>query len=139
MHHPTDRITHTTAFVTPVVEHWLEREIAQWVHSMIQERSHHERTLLPRSELHLAPINVLSASLNKKHKCPSLPSGLTRVCMHYRFHLTAVISLTRRARAIRPVNTAACDPVKTHFSVVPGHKESYFNKYPTPLCAADAS
>ena len=25
MHHPTDRIT-------PVVEHWLEREIAQWVH-----------------------------------------------------------------------------------------------------------
>ena len=31
MHNPTDRITHTTAFVTPVVEHWLEREIAQWV------------------------------------------------------------------------------------------------------------
>ena len=25
MHHPTNRITHTTAFVTPVVEHWLER------------------------------------------------------------------------------------------------------------------
>ena len=24
-------IPHTTAFVTPVVEHWLEREIAQWV------------------------------------------------------------------------------------------------------------
>ena len=28
MHHPTDRMTHTTAFVTPVVEYWLEREIA---------------------------------------------------------------------------------------------------------------
>ena len=27
-----NRIPHTTAFVTPVVEHWLEREIAQWVH-----------------------------------------------------------------------------------------------------------
>ena len=25
MHHPTDRIAHTTAFVTPVMEHWLER------------------------------------------------------------------------------------------------------------------
>ena len=25
------RITHTTTFVTQVVEHWLEREIAQWV------------------------------------------------------------------------------------------------------------
>ena len=32
LHHPTDRIAHTTAFVTPVVENWLEREIAQWVH-----------------------------------------------------------------------------------------------------------
>ena len=30
MHHPTDRITHTTAFATPLVEHWLEREIGQW-------------------------------------------------------------------------------------------------------------
>ena len=27
MHHPIDRIAHTTAFVTPVVEHWLEREL----------------------------------------------------------------------------------------------------------------
>ena len=29
MHHPM-------AFVTPIVEHWLEREIAQWVHPMIE-------------------------------------------------------------------------------------------------------
>ena len=27
MHHPTDRMTHTTDFVTPVVEHWLERDL----------------------------------------------------------------------------------------------------------------
>ena len=45
MHHPTDRITHTTVFVTPVVEHWLEREIAQWVH---HEGSTH-RTMSERS------------------------------------------------------------------------------------------
>ena len=32
MHHPTDRIAHTMAFVTPVVEHWLGQGIAQWVH-----------------------------------------------------------------------------------------------------------
>ena len=52
MHHPTDRIAHTTAFVTPVVEHWVEREIAQWVHPMkdrSDDPSHHERTLLPQS------------------------------------------------------------------------------------------
>ena len=40
MHHPTDRIIHTTAFVTPVVEHWLEREIANTL----------------TTELHLAPV-----------------------------------------------------------------------------------
>ena len=33
MHHPTDRIAHTTAFVTPVVEHWLEREMASTLES----------------------------------------------------------------------------------------------------------
>ena len=26
MHHPTDRTAHITSFVTPVVEHWLERD-----------------------------------------------------------------------------------------------------------------
>ena len=59
MHHPTDRIAHTTAFVTPVVEHWLERDIAQWVHPMkdrSDDPSHHERTLLPRSYISL-PFN----------------------------------------------------------------------------------
>ena len=47
MHHSTDRIAHTMAFVTPVVEHWLEREIAQWVHLMndrSDERSYHGAT-----------------------------------------------------------------------------------------------
>ena len=56
MHPPTYRIAHTTAFVIPVVEHWLEREIAQWVHPMkdrSDDTSHHERTLLPRSYISL--------------------------------------------------------------------------------------
>ena len=35
MHHPTDRIVHTTAFVTPVVEHWLERVFYLMMHSMV--------------------------------------------------------------------------------------------------------
>ena len=56
MHHPKGRIAHTTAFVTQVVEHWLERETAQWVHAMkdrSDDPSHHERTLLPRSYISL--------------------------------------------------------------------------------------
>ena len=56
MHHSTDRIAHTTAFVTPVVEQWLEREIAQWLHPMkdrSDDSSHHERMLLPQSYISL--------------------------------------------------------------------------------------
>ena len=56
MHHPRDRISHTTAFVTPVMEHWLEREIAQWVHPMKDRSdnpSHHEVTSLT-TELHIS-------------------------------------------------------------------------------------
>ena len=46
-----DKIVHTMVFVTPVVEHWLEQEIAQW--STMKDRSddpsHNEQILLPRS------------------------------------------------------------------------------------------
>ena len=57
MHYPTDRIAHTTDFVTPVVEHWLEREIAQWVHPM---KGSIRWPIAPwantlTTELHLAP------------------------------------------------------------------------------------
>ena len=51
----SNRIAHTTAFVTPVVEHWLEREIAQWVHPMEDrpdDPSHHERTCGTQSGIH---------------------------------------------------------------------------------------
>ena len=34
MYRPTYRIAHNTAFVTPVVEHWLEREPARRVHQV---------------------------------------------------------------------------------------------------------
>ena len=59
MHHPTDRIAHTTAFVTPVIEHWLEQEIVQWVHPMKDQSddpSHHERTFLPQSYILLPTL-----------------------------------------------------------------------------------
>ena len=32
LHHPTNNIVYTTTFVIPIVVHWLEREIAKWVH-----------------------------------------------------------------------------------------------------------
>ena len=60
MHHPTDRITHTTAFVTPVVEHWLEREIAQWVHHEGSIR----QPIAPRQTSHEAEMSVQISVLN---------------------------------------------------------------------------
>ena len=65
LHHPTDRIAHTTAFITSVVEHWLEREIAQWVHSMkdrSDDPSHHERTLLPHGYISL-PYGFMASDI----------------------------------------------------------------------------
>ena len=55
MHHPTDRIAHTTAFVTPVVEHWLEREMGPLHEGSIR------RPIAPwenafTTKLHLAPM-----------------------------------------------------------------------------------
>ena len=52
-YHPIDRITHITAFVTSVMGHWLEWEIAQWVHheGLIQWPIANALTM----ELHLAP------------------------------------------------------------------------------------
>ena len=48
MHHLTDKIVHTTSFVTPVVGHWLKRDITQWVQ--------HERTLFQiRDDLGVFP------------------------------------------------------------------------------------
>ena len=76
---PTDRIAHTTDFVTPVMEHWLEREIAQWVHPMkdrSDDPSHHERTLLPRSYILLLNKQVIFKWASKilfknaVHTCP---------------------------------------------------------------------
>ena len=61
MHHPTDRITHTTAFVTPVVEHWLEREIAQWVHTM---KDRFRRPIAPRAyalPLSYVPLHTIQS------------------------------------------------------------------------------
>ena len=62
---PQQNITYHS-FVTPVVEHWLERETAQWVHPMkdrSDDTSHHERTLLPRSYISLPSLQVHGCNL----------------------------------------------------------------------------
>ena len=76
-----DRIIHTTAFVTPVVEHWLERKIAQWVHPMkdrSDDPSHHERTLLPWSYISL-PLVSCKSSTQTRFMCINI-HALNRTC-----------------------------------------------------------
>ena len=45
-----------TAFVTPVMEHWLEREISQWVH--------HEGSIRPNGEAFVFKFLILVDLLN---------------------------------------------------------------------------
>ena len=40
MHHPTGKISDTTAFVIPVVKHWLEHGIAPWSTMVIDPTTH---------------------------------------------------------------------------------------------------
>ena len=46
MHCPTDMTAHTTAFVEPVVDHWLERKIAQSASGSSQKDRFDVRQLL---------------------------------------------------------------------------------------------
>ena len=87
----TDRIIHTTAFITPVVGHWLEREISQWVHPMKDQSddpSHHERTSQYRylevfwhvSLGHRVTLQIVDA-FSCRHLFDDLDMNLT-VCVH---------------------------------------------------------
>ena len=48
MHRPTDRIPDITAFVTPVVEHWLERQ-EEYAYSDYKGLLHHIGLYTPRT------------------------------------------------------------------------------------------
>ena len=67
-----DRLAHIMAFVTPVMEHWLEREISQWVHHMkdrSDDPSHHERMPLPRSYISLPPLLYIQWHITINKMC----------------------------------------------------------------------
>ena len=89
MHHPIDRITHNTAFVTPVVEQWLEREVVEWVH---HEGSIRRPicTMSKRSYHGAISRSVLSASLNKT--LSSFPPVRYRTDVHHQFVLLFSLS-----------------------------------------------
>ena len=125
MHHPTDRITHTTAFVTPVVDHWLEREIPQWVRPMkgsIRYRSHHERTLLPRSYISLPTMKDRSDDPSH-HERTLLPRSYSSLpTMKDRSD-----DPSHQERTLLPRSYSARDPSHHERTLLPG----YIMKDPT--------
>ena len=74
MHHPTDRIVYTTDFVTPAVEIWLEREIAEWVY--------HEKTVEQNPCLYYTAYILLFALL------------IAQVLVHLGLHLVHCFTST---------------------------------------------
>ena len=68
MHNPTDRIAHTMAFVSPVVEHWLEQERSQWVKSWgIDPTTHRTISIRSTTELHHSPDLEKGKKKIRKH------------------------------------------------------------------------
>ena len=64
MHHPTDRITHTTAFDTPVVEHWMKGEIAN--EGSIRLHTHYGQMLYHGTKTVLE-VELLPVSCQSRH------------------------------------------------------------------------
>ena len=75
MHHP--------------VEHWLEREIAKWVHPMkdrSDDPSHHERTVLPRSYISLlTTLNYIYVTFGIKQKTAEIMKLVFGGCFFFFF------------------------------------------------------
>ena len=107
MHHPTDRTAHTTAFVTPVVKHWLEREIAQWVHPMkdrSDDPSHHERPIAPWATL--LPWSYISLPLHLPWGCISINLCILinfrhLITLYINKTITSVLLLSSKLKIIR--------------------------------------
>ena len=106
MHHHTDRITHTTAFVTPVVEHWLEQEIDKWVH--------HEWSIRANA---LAPLRLQSFKI----MCQKLAQAM----LEFSFNKIFLYPIIRRKEG----NVLFNDALNTFYLRLYGDR--YMVKHPT--------
>ena len=68
MLYPADRIVYITAFVTPVVEYYLEREIAQWIHHDSQTEKDIEMTTHQVTGINILRSGLLTQNFKYKRK-----------------------------------------------------------------------
>ena len=109
MHHPTDRIAHTTTFVTPVVKHWLEIEIVQWVHHhtlpynlKINCVENITIELLPQCEHCQCILTIRHILVESNHLAQTKMEELGRrnVVESFEFHLKLVLSFLKECNFI---------------------------------------
>ena len=71
MHFSIDRTVHTTAFDKPVVDHWLERKIAQTAAGSTEKDRSDDRPLQMRARYRLSYIPLPSMSERSYHGATS--------------------------------------------------------------------
>ena len=83
MHFPIDRTVHTTAFDKPVVDHWLERKIAQTAAGSTEKDRSDDRPLQRRARYRLSYIPLFmwirNSSEQNKQKKPKKQTTTTFV------------------------------------------------------------
>ena len=75
-----DRIAHTTPYVTPVMEDWLEQDIAQW--------AHHEIFLVPASAPVYRLVHTNPRLLIRKSSPWSIGNGLPLIILMVLYNLS---------------------------------------------------
>ena len=81
MHFSIDRTVHTTAFDKPVVDHWLERKIAQTAAGSTEKDRSDDRPLQRRARYRLSYIPLL-LFISQLHEVYGL-RNLLRLIKHY--------------------------------------------------------
>ena len=74
MHFFIDRTVHTTAFDKPVVDHWLERKIAQTAAGSTEKDRSDDRPLQRRARYRLSYVPLLTSDLVSKYLYDNLLS-----------------------------------------------------------------
>ena len=89
MHFSIDRTVHTTAFDKPVVDHWLERKIAQTAAGSTEKDRSDDRPLQRRARYRLSyiPPHKENNNCTRVHVYEVIVGARVFACMHVCTHV----------------------------------------------------
>ena len=116
MHFSIDRTVHTTAFDKPVVDHWLERKIAQTAAGSTEKDRSDDRPLQRRARYRLSyiplPLNIKSTTRSEKGEtrnewCTKLTVDVCyRLIQHNAaMQISMIVPMTRNAIPYAGINS----------------------------------